>query len=1169
MKKSVLAFLSSVLALVIVSTTMTAPAQAVADGNYACSTGGTFTVANGGTRITTTSGCSGVTTIPASVTAFDTMAFMFKGGMTEVIFEAGSTVTHLQNELFRSTGISRIVLPSTLQSIGDLVFSFTSLTSLTLPGGVNAIGVNTLPESLETLIFEPRTATTLSIGNLRDNSKIKSITFQGPGTINSLPSVKRTGFNYGGWSSSEGGPAVTFPYTFTAANGGTLYPILVAKVIEQFSCSGGGKFEIHDGVLQRSSCSGEITIPAKVTSIPDQAFYNQPITKINFEANSQLEWIGAEAFRQSQITSITFPSSLRSIHRSAFAYSSIRHMTIPGTVEYLGEDFAPLSTIVFETRIAANLSIHQWAFSGARANLESITFNTPYALNSDFQGTRPVFNYLGWSDTLDGPVRANPGTVSGTVYTRWSPKTFTATYNSNGGTPVASGSIVGGAIQFPTPPTRAGYTFAGWFENAAGSGAQVTSWKTESNPTFYAKWVINKIVNFDSQGGSAVSAGDWPQGGQISQAPVDPTRPGYTFAGWSRTVSGAALTFPYSPGGTVDITLFAKWTANTNAVNFNSMGGSAVPAGSFVTDAAISSAPEAPTRPGYTFNGWSATEGGEAVTFPYSPAATSDITLFAKWTANTYLVNLSTNGGSSVAPGSFQTDGPIASALTEPLRPGYTFVAWSATDGGDALTFPYSPGVIGNITLYAIWDANTYSVTLDTKGGLPVLAVSFRTDGNIALAPTTPIRPGYTFLGWSATNGGDAVSFPYAPGVIEGITLFAKWDANTYAVTLNTTGGLALPEGSFRTDGDIPLAPPTPVRVGYTFVGWALTNGGTALSFPYAPGVIENITLFANWTRDPFKPELISGDVIAGTGIQSTLLSAAGGSWLAYPEAVVSHQWYRCSASVAAGLSALPTASKCVKITGATAANYKVAVPDAGKYLTALVQAKNTIGTTFLTVASFRAPSLKAPTKLALPVGTGTAKASSYLSGTVGTWVGNPVPKTTVQWFRCENATAASAKAVPGSGRCEAIRGATSTRYRLGTADKGKYVTLQITAKNSEGTAISTAKSQRVLLDPNMVNPPVVTGSAALNRSLRVNTGTWLAYPSAKTSIQWYRCNRATSAGAKSFSGSSGCKAISGATRSSYTITAADTGKYVSALVKAVNTAGTKSATARSTDKIE
>jgi hypothetical protein len=108
-----------------------------------------------------------------------------------------------------------------------------------------------------------------------------------------------------------------------------------------------------------------------------------------------------------------------------------------------------------------------------------------------------------------------------------------------------------------------------------------------------------------------------------------------------------------------------------------------------------------------------------------------------------------------------------------------------------------------------------------------------------------------------------------------------------------------------------------------------------------------------------------------------------------------------------------------------------------------------------------------------------------------------------------------------------------------------------------------------VLLEPTKVENPEISGAAGLNKSLRVNKGTWLAFPTATTTIQWYRCNRATQAGAKSFSGSSGCKAIAGATKSSYRTTAADEGKYISVLVKAVNSAGTKSVTTRSSEKIE
>ena len=1304
MKQPLKAGLALALALVIVSTSMTVPAQAVADGNYPCSGGGTFTVGNGGTQVTQSSGdCSGVVTIPASVTSFASMAFMFKAGITGVVFEEGSAVTNLQTELFRSTGLTSIVLPSSLTSIGNQVFQFTKLVSITLPGKVTSTGNQAFPSSLETIVVQPRIASTFQVGTLPDDSKIQSITFQGPGTINSLPSVTRTGFNFGGWSASLGGPAVTFPHTFTAADGGALYPIMTAKVIDRINCSGGGRFEVIDGVVQPfNSCSGEITIPSNVTSISANAFYNQVITKINFPADSQVTSIGVEAFRGSQITSIDFPSSLKVIDRAAFKNSSIRHMTIPGRVEFVGEEFAPLETLVFETRIAATLTVHQWAFSGARG-LTSVTFNTPYTLTVNVTMEKPVFNFLGWSDSLDGPIRANPGTVSGTVYTRWSPKTYTATYDSNGGTPVASGSIVGGVIAFPEPPTRQGYTFAGWYNNAAGSGNAITNWMFDNNPTFYAKWIINRKVSFDSKGGSPVSDGEWIQGGSITTAPTAPTRLGYTFAGWSRTDGGPAITFPHTPGGTVDITLFARWTLNTYLANLVTLGGSAVSARSFVSFGSLPTPPDS-TRPGYTFAGWSATEGGDVVTFPYSPGVLDNISLYAKWIANTYLVNLNASGGSPVAPGSFQTDGEISSSLNEPYRPGYRFAGWSATQGGEILVFPYSPGVIGNITLYAIWDANTHAVNLNANGGSSVPPVSFRTDGSISSAPPTPIRAGYTLLGWSTTDGGDVVSFPYEPGVMENIILYAKWDANTYSVTLDPKGGLAVPAVSFRTDGVIALAPAAAIRVGYTFQGWSATEGGTAVAFPYAPGVsenitlyanwtlnnysvtynanggvavpngsftvehdlllvtpiragytfngwsatdggsfisfpytpsvlenitlyanwtlnnysvtynanggvavpngsftvehdlllvtpiragytfngwsatdggslisfpytpsvLENITLYANWTRNPYKPELLENATVTGTGLQSTNMKAEFGSWSAYPDAALSVQWYRCDKAVSAGLSSIVASAKCVVIPKATKTTYKVVVEDELKYITVLVQAKNSIGISFTTAKSFRALALKAPTKGKLPDVDGSAIAKKPLTADIGTWTSNPIAKTSVQWFRCEEATKLSSLPVSESSECTAIKGATKLKYTLSKADEGKYVTAQVKAENTEGIAFTTAKSSRVALTPSSVNAPAISGSAQLNKTLTAGAGSWEAYPAAKTSFKWYRCNKPTTAGVKMFGGSSGCAAIKGATKNRYTVTASDRGKYISALVTAENVAGKATVTAES-----
>ena len=102
-----------------------------------------------------------------------------------------------------------------------------------------------------------------------------------------------------------------------------------------------------------------------------------------------------------------------------------------------------------------------------------------------------------------------------------------------------------------------------------------------------------------------------------------------------------------------------------------------------------------------------------------------------------------------------------------------------------------------------------------------------------------------------------------------------------------------------------------------------------------------------------------------------------------------------------------------------------------------------------------------------------------------------------------------------------------------------------------------------------MTNDPSISGSATIGKTLSVEDGTWESFPSAKTTVQWYRCNKSTSAGSKNFKSSAGCSAIAGATKRSYRLTDADLGKYLAVLVKSVNAVGTVSVTAGSSAKVE
>ncbi|MBK7452259.1 MAG: InlB B-repeat-containing protein [Anaerolineales bacterium] len=169
-----------------------------------------------------------------------------------------------------------------------------------------------------------------------------------------------------------------------------------------------------------------------------------------------------------------------------------------------------------------------------------------------------------------------------------------------------------------------------------------------------------------------------------------------------------------------DITLYAKWTANSYTITFDSNGGSVVTAITQPFGSAVS-APIAPTKTGYTFGGWYSDAGlNTAYTFTTMPAA--DITLYAKWTANSYTITFDSNGGSVVTAITQDFDTAVT-APTAPTKTGNTFGGWYSDAGlNTAYTFTTMPAA--NITLYAKWTANSYTITFDSNGGSVVTAIT-------------------------------------------------------------------------------------------------------------------------------------------------------------------------------------------------------------------------------------------------------------------------------------------------------------------------------------------------------------------------------------------------------------------------------------------------------------
>ena len=163
--------------------------------------------------------------------------------------------------------------------------------------------------------------------------------------------------------------------------------------------------------------------------------------------------------------------------------------------------------------------------------------------------------------------------------------------------------------------------------------------------------------------------------------------------------------------------------------------------------------PDVPSRQGYQFTDWYLDD----TKYDFDTAVTGNMTLTAKWTANSYTITFDTDGGSAIEPIT-QGYGTTIKAPTAPTKTGYTFMGWN----------PALPATMPaeNMTIKAQWRINQYTITFDTDGGSAIAPIT-QDYGTQITAPADPTREGYTFIGWDK-------AIP-ATMPAESITITAQW----------------------------------------------------------------------------------------------------------------------------------------------------------------------------------------------------------------------------------------------------------------------------------------------------------------------------------------------------------------------------------------------------------
>jgi uncharacterized repeat protein (TIGR02543 family) len=439
---------------------------------------------------------------------------------------------------------------------------------------------------------------------------------------------------------------------------------------------------------------------------------------------------------------------------------------------------------------------------------------------------------------------------------------------------------------------RTNYTFGGWNTQTDGLGTNYSassSFTPTNNITLYAKWNLDTYaVTYD---GNSNTSGSTPAN-QTKTHGIDLTlqtnsgtlvRTGYTFDGWYTTSAGTSGT-AFAEGATYStnaaVTLYAKWAPATFTLTYNgnSADSGTPPSSTTYTtgSTAITVAGNTGTlvKSGYTFHGWYSNTtgtGGTSYSSGSSLTISSNTTVYAHWiVAGAKTVTFDKNDSSGTTGSqSASTATALSSSSAITTRTGYTFAGWNTLANGSGTNYAEGDtySFVADLTLYAKWTADTYSITYDANSSTSGSAPSNQTktyDINLTLQTNTGTlaRTGYTFAGWNTQANGSGTSYSSGASYTTNanLTLYAKWTINTYTVTYDGNGETS---GSVPVDGSSPYNYNSTVTVlgnsgtlaktGYTFAGWNTAANGTGTSQAAASTFTlgsANVTLYAQWTAN-------------------------------------------------------------------------------------------------------------------------------------------------------------------------------------------------------------------------------------------------------------------------------------------------------------------------------
>lgn len=577
-------------------------------------------------------------------------------------------------------------------------------------------------------------------GNGGSTPSPSSITKEYNTALGTLPTCTRTGYTFLGW--------------YTASSGGTKISTttVVTKDITYYA-----QWSINSYTLTFNPNGGTVTPTSK-----------------NLEYNSAYG---------------TLPTPTRaSDAQYTYTFAGWYTAATGGTQVTAATKMAAKDTTVYAHWTSNTRSYtvsYQTTYGTLNRTSQSVAYNSKGSCTLTMPDNTAEFTYtfVGWYTAANGggtkvgseltlETPAIKGTVTYYAYVTRSTKSYTHTFNANGGGTVSPATITKAYnTALGTLPTvsRTGYTFVGWFDTSAANGGTqaTTSTKVTGTKTWYARWSINSYTfTFDKNGGNTPSTTTITKEYNTSVGTLPTcTRNAdntytYVFAGWFDTsASSGGTQLTTATKVTSNKTWYARWTSTYKnyTVTWDGNGGTpSKSSSSFHYNDALGTLPTA-TRTGYTFKGWSTSKTG-TVNVSTTTKVTANVTYYAVWTINSYTWTFDANGGTGDTTKTLNYNATLSTLPTasraSTAANNYTFAGWFDTDastGGTQLTT--STKCTGNKTWYARWTASTrqYKLTVTAgTGGTVSGGGTYNYNASATLKATA--NSGYHFVKWSDGN---------------------------------------------------------------------------------------------------------------------------------------------------------------------------------------------------------------------------------------------------------------------------------------------------------------------------------------------------------------------------------------------------------------------------------